>query len=119
MQFLEDTIDVVAGVQERIRGGEGAGWPTMSDTLGVALRDHFAVNPEDREVWTSTAPVTGDGRPTITTLLLRLRRTRDVLAGGVRYRCLDRPPCPPMSRPDEVVLGAIAFTDPDVRTNIT
>jgi hypothetical protein len=114
IELLDNAIEALASTQAQIRGGEpaAAGWPTISDRLGMALRDWFGVTPEDPELWTSSRHVTVRGVPTIALLLFRLRRVREVLAaGGVRYRCLDRPPCPPMSKPNEVVIGAVAFAD--------
>jgi len=115
IELLDGAIEALAYTQEQIRGGPpaAAGWPTISDRLGVALRDSFGMVPEDSELWTSRRYVTNSGAPTGGRHVRAPVVVRDVLAGGVlRYRCLDRPPCPPMSKPDEMVIGAVAFGDP-------
>lgn len=110
IRFLDSAIAALEHGQSQIRGGEPAAWPTISDTVAVSLRNRFGIDPTDPEIWTSQRRLTRSGSPTVSLLLIRLHRTRAVLAGGrIHYRCLDWPPCPPMSRPGEVVLGALAW----------
>ncbi|MFZ7127162.1 MAG: hypothetical protein ACOWWM_13495 [Desulfobacterales bacterium] len=112
IRFLDNAIAELAHGQARVRSGEPPAWPTTSDSLAAGLRNRFAIEAADPEVWTSTSRHTRSGSPTVTLLLTRLRHTREVLAGGrIRYRCLERPPCPPMSLPGEVVLGIWAAAE--------
>jgi hypothetical protein len=111
--LLDNAIGELVRTQEQIRSGDEAAWPAISDALAWSLRDRLGIDPENRELWTSRQRLTPRGVPTIALLLFRLNRVRETLAGGqIRYRCLDRPPCPPMSEPDEVVLGGgLAFAE--------
>lgn len=112
IQLLDNTIGELEYTQAQIRRGEPPLWPTISDAVGMGLQNRFGLNPHDREIWTTTRRQTRGGNPTITLLIFRLRHTREALASGsIRYGCLERPPCPPMSTPGTVVLGPFAFTD--------
>lgn len=114
IELLDNAIRELVNAQEQIRGGGHPAWPVTSDVVGVALRERFGMNPEDREIWVSRQRFTPRGVPTVSLLIFRLERTREVLAGGrIQYRCLDRPPCPPMSKPGEAVFGAQAFGSPE------
>ncbi len=110
IQLLDRAIEGIVHARSQVTNWGTPAWPVVSDALAAAVGNRFGIDPADREVWISTRRHTPLGSPTIALLLYRLRRTREVLAGGrIRYRCLDRPPCPRMSQPGEVVLGAEAF----------
>ncbi len=108
--LLDRTIADLAYTRTQIRDGEPVAWPTIQDSVAAGLRDRFGLDPENREIWTTGRRHTRAGDPSIRLLLMRLRGARRLLAGGnIRYECLTSPPCPRMSGPDEVVLGADAF----------
>ena len=110
IELLDGAIGDLAYTSTQIRDGEPAAWPTIQDSVAVGLRDRFGLDPEDSEIWTTSRRHTRADDPSIRLLLIRLRAVRRTLAsGGVRYECLTRPPCPPMSGPNEVVLGADAY----------
>jgi hypothetical protein len=89
IRFLDDTIGELSRTQERIRQGEPAAWPTISDTVARSLRERFGLNPEDHEVWTTAGNLTSGGSGTITLLLTRLRRVREILVSGwIRFTCI-------------------------------
>jgi hypothetical protein len=86
IQLLDNAIGELEFTRGRIVAGATAGFPTVSDAVGLALQNRFRLDPNSRAVWTSTAA------RSVLVLIRRLRGARQILADGwMRYTCLGPP----------------------------
>ncbi len=83
VRLLGDAIAVLVSTRNRIRQGEPAARPTVSDALARALQRRLRLNPHDRQVWI------GSGPGTVEMAIRWYRNVRRILAGDwMRYNCL-------------------------------
>jgi hypothetical protein len=93
-------IDFAVGelnyIRGRIQSGEPAAWPSIGDTVGIALR-LLGLDPDNRNTWVNR------GIGTVELLVRRLMAFRRTLSGtGMRYYCdpqtnVNMAPCTPVS----------------------
>ncbi len=80
--LLDDAIAELEYSRGRIRAGEPADWPVISDTVARSLRRRLRLNPGRRRTWT------GSGPGTVEIAIRWYRHIRRILAGNwMRYNC--------------------------------
>ena len=79
---LDAAIDELSFAIDQVRGGADPGWPTISDSVGLAV-SIMGLDPNRRETWT------GNGIGTAGLLLRRFRLVRGTIgAGSFFFTCL-------------------------------
>jgi hypothetical protein len=87
LALLDDAIATLRHGRERIIGGAPAGWPTVSDAVGVSLRDRLRIDPDSAASWT------GRGPRTVHHAIRWYRNIRRILGSDfMHYSCID-PAC--------------------------
>lgn len=89
IQLLDSVIDTLEHGRNRVQSGAPAAWPTISDTVAVALRDRLRLDPSDPDVWT------GSGAGSVEIIVRWFGNIRGLLESGrLRYICIS-PGCDP------------------------
>jgi hypothetical protein len=84
-ELLDATIAVLSSTRQRIRAGSPAGWPTVSDVLGLGL-ELMGLNPNHERVWKEAGSA---NNYTVAILLTRLRLIRRMIGdGSFFFTCL-------------------------------
>ncbi|KAA3662474.1 MAG: DUF4157 domain-containing protein [Chloroflexi bacterium] len=87
IEMLNNVINELSHIRARIQGGEPPAWPLISDTLGIAMREHLRLDANDANVWT------GSGPGTVELIIRWFTNVRNSLTSGrMNYTCLD-PDC--------------------------
>jgi len=88
VQMLNNTIDEMTRIRERVRAGEPLAFPLLSDQLAWSLQTRMLMHVTDRNAWLGKG--TPADRRTAELIIRWLSNIRKIIAGGhLNYRCLD------------------------------
>jgi hypothetical protein len=84
VQWLDNTIEELNRIRDRVKAGEPPAWPVMGDLLAWSLKTRMRLEPDRAKVWTDSGP------GTVEIVVRWLGNIRKILDGGeIAYTCLD------------------------------
>lgn len=89
IEILNNVINELTNIRDRVIAGEPPAWPLIGDVVGVSMRDRLRIDANDAAVWTGTGP------GTVEHIIRWFTNVHDLLTSGrISYTCLD-PDCDP------------------------